>query len=103
MLPFNKKPDYMGLITLRRSRVLNATSRPCDDVVNWLFLKVGDRQLGFVYKIKNPTEAYYGEPFEIEMRFIFYEMAKEILLLGYDYSVLRGQEEIGMIRLIFKY
>ena len=99
MLSENRNYDYCGLITLNKSHLLSVSSRPKDDTVNWLFLKIGQRQLSFVYKIINPTEADYGKPFEIEMAFAWSELALGILQLGNIYPVLRGQEEIGSVKL----
>ncbi len=99
MLTENRKYDYSGLITLNKNHLLSVASRPQDDNVNWLFLQIGERQLSFVYKIIHPLEANYGKPFEIDMAFIWSEVALEILQLEHTYQVLRGQEEIGIVKL----
>ncbi|MEO5646330.1 MAG: hypothetical protein ABIO57_01000 [Candidatus Paceibacterota bacterium] len=102
MLSEDRTFQYRGVLTLRKSRVINAPDRPVDDVVNWLFLRAGDVQFSFVYKIERPDGAEYGIPFSAHVAFTATEHVQEILLLDKVYEVLRGEELIGKIVLAEK-
>lgn len=100
MITENRKYNYVGELTLHRSRVLDVQEEPKDDKVNWLFLNTGERQFSFVYKIEDPLNAFYEKPFKADLAFIMIETVKKIIKLNYTYEVLRGQETIGTVRLI---
>lgn len=99
MLTENRKYNFIGELTLKKSSVLPLDAKPKDDKVNWLFLNTGKQQFSFVYKIENPSEANYGEPFKIELAFTMIETVKETVELNFEYEVLRGQESIGNVKL----
>ena len=99
MLTENRKFHFVGELLLKRSHVLDDNSQPKDDRVNWLFLKFGKRQFGFVYKIKNPLHAIYGQPFKVELSFSMIEEVVNIVKLNHSYEVLRGEESIGKVSL----
>lgn len=100
MLTENRKYHFIGELNLSRSKVLDETSQPKDDQVNWLFLNAGEQQFSFVYKIKKPSEAKYGVPFEAEISFTMIENVKTAIKIGYTYEVLRGPEVLGTVCLI---
>ncbi|MDR7212726.1 hypothetical protein [Flavobacterium piscis] len=97
MLTENRKYHFIGELNLNRSRVLDEQSQPKDDKVNWLFLKTGEQQFSFVYRIENPQEAIYGIPFKVELAFTMVEAIEGIIKLNHTYEVLRGQEHIGTV------
>jgi hypothetical protein len=100
MLTENRKYNFIGELTLKRSRVLENGSRPKDDKVNWLFLNTGERQFSFVYKIDSPLKANYEEPFKVDLSFTMIEVVKDNIELNCEYEILRGQESIGTLKLI---
>ncbi|WP_131539022.1 hypothetical protein [Pedobacter nototheniae] len=100
MLTENRKYNFVGELTLHKSRVLNAPHQPKDDKVNWLFLNTGERQFSFVYKIENPLGANYEMPFKANLAFTMIEAVEDIIQLNHSYEVLRGQESIGTVKLI---
>lgn len=100
MLTENRKFHFVGELLIKRSHVLDNNSQPKDDRVNWLFLKSGERQFGFVYKIENPLHAKYGQSFKVELSFSMIEEVANIVNLNQSYEVLRGEEFIGNVNLI---
>lgn len=100
MLSEPKKFQFIGELNIKRGRLLKEKSLPKDDTVNWLFLKEGVNQWGFVYKIENPIEASYVNPFLVKLSIFFIEKVAEKLQLNYTYETMRGQEIIGTIKLI---
>ena len=100
MLTENRKYNFIGDLTLNRSRVLDEQNQPKDDKVNWLFLNTGEHQYSFVYKIKNPLEAKYNKPFKAELSFTMIEAVTSLVKLNCSYEVLRGQEVVGKVSLI---
>lgn len=99
MIPNNRQFHYTGELTLKRSHILDSESKPKDDIVNWLFLKVGEYQFSFVYKIDIPAEASYDSPFTIKLSFMLKEVVNEIIQLNESYEVLRGSEIIGIVKI----
>lgn len=99
MLTENRKYNFIGELTLKRSLILSDNSKPKDDKVNWLFLNTKEKQFSFVYKIINPREANYNESFEIYLAFTMIEVANEVIKLNIEYELLRGQESIGILKL----
>ena len=98
----DRKYCYTGRLTLRRSHVLEEKSLPKDDIITWLFLVMdnnGEQRFSFFYKIENPLEASYGEPFNIQMSFLMDEMNKNIKL-DKTYDVWRGEEPIGTVDIV---
>jgi hypothetical protein len=100
MLTENRKYDFVGELTLKRSRVLSEHCQPKEDTVNWLFLKDGERQFSFVYKIQDPSNAKYGESFRISLSFTMKETVERSLEIGHIYKILRGEEEVGIVNII---
>jgi hypothetical protein len=100
MLSDNRKYNFVGELTIHRSRVLDIQCQPKDDKVNWLFLKIGEQQFSFVYKILNPSEAKYDKSFKADLAFTMIETVKNIFKLNQTYEVLRGPESIGIVKLI---
>lgn len=99
LLTNNRDFHFIGTLTLRKSRALKDQTQPKDDEVNWLFLKIGEKQLSFVYKIQTPLAAKYNKPFEAQISFTMSEVAIKVIKLHERYEVLRGQEVIGTISL----
>ena len=99
MLTENRKFHFVGQLTLERSRVLDERCLPKDDEVNWLFLNTGAHRFSFVYKIENPLDAKYKEPFKAELAFTMIEAIKEIIQINRIYEVLRGEEKIGTVKI----
>ena len=100
MLTENRKYHFVGELILKRSRVLGVHTQPKDDKVNWLFLNLDGHQYSFVYKIENFLEAKYDKPFTAELAFLMDEVVKKTARLNHTYEILRGQEIIGILRLI---
>ena len=48
----DRKYNYIGELTIKRSRVLSEESLPKDDILPWVFLVVGERRFTFFYKIE---------------------------------------------------
>lgn len=99
MLSENRIYQFLGRLKLRRSHILDEDYLPMNDEVNWLFLKSGERQFSFIYKIANPLEAKYDKPFTAEIWFTMFETLKKELKLNNTYEVLRGKELIGTLTL----
>lgn len=89
--------QFVGRLFLKRSRVLPPKSQPKDDVVHWLFLKIDDKRLSFVYKIQDPDRAIYESYFNAYIRFTMYESIERVVELDRSYEVLRGEESIGRL------
>ena len=100
MLTENRKYHFVGELTLKKSHVLDEQDQPKDDKINWLFLNAGKQQFSFVYKIENPLEAEYNKPFKVELSFTMIEDVIKIIELHHIYEVLRGQEIIGIVKLL---
>src|SRR5438309_11064105 len=81
MLTENRTYQFMGELTIKRSKMLEANKKPKDDKVNWLFLKGGEQQFSFVYKIEDPQEATYGKPFKVFMSFTMDESIEKFVKL----------------------
>jgi len=97
MLTHERKYDFVCTVMLKRSHVLKDVYLPKDDILNWLFLETKDRLFSFVYKIENPNEAKYNQPFRAKVAFTMYEEVKFIVKLNETYKILRGQENIGWL------
>lgn len=100
MITENREFHYTCELTLHRSHVLDSDSQPKDDIVNWLLLKVGEKQFSFVYKINDPVKASYNIPFYAKLSFVMIEVVKNIIQLNHSYEVIRGHEVIGNVRII---
>ena len=99
MLTENRKYSFVGEFTLKRSRVLKEESQPKDDILHWLFLKMGEQRFTFFYRIELPLDATYEKPFNAQMSFIM-EEAKDVIQLNHTYEVWRAEETIGTVKLI---
>ncbi|MDB5221571.1 MAG: hypothetical protein JWN83_238 [Chitinophagaceae bacterium] len=100
MISEERKYHFVGELLLNRSHVLPAESYPKDDKVNWLFLKVSDKLLSFVYKIETASAAEYAKPFRVYLSFNMDDVAKDLLNINTNYEVLRGEESIGYVKLL---
>lgn len=100
MLTENREYNYIGKLTLHRSKILDVKHQPKDDKVNWLFLNTENKQFSFVYKIENPLKANYDTPFKVRLSFTMIEMLVNVVKLNCVYEVSRGQEIIGTVKLI---
>ncbi len=100
MLTEERNYNFIGELTIKKSTVLPNGIRPKDDKVNWLFLSIGDHQYSFVYKMANPSEANFEEPFIVYLAFTMIEDLITKVELNSEYEVLRGQEKIGRVKLI---
>ena len=97
--------QYMGELTIKKSRMLEEDTFPKDDILPWLFLvmdKSGERRYTFFYKIEQPASATYENPFNILMSFIMDGMEK-IIELNQMYDVWRGEEFIGQVKIVRTY
>ena len=99
MLSNNRKFHFEVELNIKKSRVLNKHVEPKDDTVNWLFLKVAEKQFSFIYEW-NPLQAHYNFPFDADISFTAFESVKGLVSLNYMYEILRGQEQIGTLKLI---
>ena len=99
MITDNREFHYTGELILKKSHILGSESQPKDDIVNWLFLKIGERQFSFVYKIDEPIEASYDNPFNAKLSFMMIDLVKDIIQLNHSYEVLRGPETIGVVKI----
>ena len=103
MLSVNREFQYLGELVIKKSISINKQSKPKDDQCNWLFLKIGVYTYSFVYTINKPNNATYNKPFLIEMAFtVEEEKIKEIIKIGENYEIYRGQEYIGNVIIINK-
>lgn len=100
MFTNERKYHFVGEFFLTRSRLLNEVFQPKDDITNWFFLKIKDRQLGFIYKIREPDTAQYNQPFIGDLSFLMNETAQKIIELGKVYEILRGEEAIGHVKIV---
>ena len=100
MLSEDRTFHYLGRLNIKRSLVFKENNQPKDDKVNWLFLKLGEEQFSFVYRIEEPLTAVYERPFNISLSFLMIERVKELIKLNFSYQVLRGEEIIGTIEII---
>ncbi|MDP9957295.1 hypothetical protein J2X97_002961 [Epilithonimonas hungarica] len=100
MLSTDRKFHFIAEINITRSKLLNSETSPEDDEVNWLFLILNDVRYSFVYKIQKNQDIKYNLPFTILLAFTFYEFVENEIELNKEYIVQRGEEEIGVIKLI---
>ena len=94
-----RKYNYIGELTIKRSRVLKEENLPRDDTLHWLFLIIGERRFTFFYKIEESSEAAYGMPFPIQMSFIMDEI-KSVIKINNTYEVWRAEEPVGTVKII---
>lgn len=98
-----RKFNCTGKLQIKRSKLLSKEVQPKDDIVSWLFLKVGKYQFSFVYRIHNPDVAEYDKPFKIDLVFTMeYDKIFKYIELNKEYIVARGEEEIGVVSLEYK-
>jgi len=100
MLSTNRKFHFIGELNIKKSKLLKSYVTPKDDEVNWMFINLDNNRYSFVYEIEDPQNAKYNLPFRIKLAFTFYNLIEDKLELDGIYSVLRGEEEIGIIKLI---
>lgn len=100
MLSTNRKFHFVGDLNIKRSKFLKSDSLPKDDEINWMFIELDQtNRFSFVYKIEEPLIANYNIPFKIKIAITFYELIKDVLEMNKTYSVMRGEEKIGTIKL----
>ena len=100
MLTLPKTYDYKSKLNIKRSRSLSVNSLPKSDATNWLFLVIGERRFSFIYKITEPDLANYDEPFSAYLSFTFIELAGKMIEANKAYTVMRGEEIIGIVEII---
>ncbi len=100
MISTDREFHFTGELIIKRSNILNSYKHPKDDKVNWLFMKIGERQFSFIYKIDETREASYDKPFNAKLSFMLIEEVKKLIQLNQTYEVLRGPEPIGDIKII---
>jgi len=100
MISIDREYHFIGELTIKRSLFISSDKQPKDDKVNWLFMKIGERLFGFIYKINEDIEVIYDKPFKIELSFMLIDVVKKYIQLNYTYKVLRADEPIGSIRII---
>ena len=94
--------QYIGELTIKKSRFLKKNVLPKDDILKWFFLTMderGEKRYTFFYKIENPSKSFYGKPFIVQISFIMEDMDR-IIELGQTYGVWRGKKPIGFINII---
>ncbi|MCD8032735.1 MAG: hypothetical protein LUF83_00335 [Alistipes sp.] len=99
MITENLLFHYIGELNISKAKNING-SQPKDDVVNWLFLKIGEHRYSFIYKIMLPQEARYNFPFEVRMSFLMPEKIAELAKNNRKYVVYRGEEIIGYAKIL---
>jgi hypothetical protein len=100
MLSTDRKFHFIAELHIEKSRVLTATEKPCEDEVNWMFIKLeNSRRSSFVYEILEPQIATYDAPFSVKIAFTFFDSVRNVLQINKSYPVMRGEEVIGTIRL----
>lgn len=99
MITTNKNFQFICTLRIRKSNILNDSTRPAEDKLNWLFIKIYNKKYSFVYRIIDPLNAEYASPFDIEMSLIFPELIHDKIEILKDYEVFRGEENIGIIRI----
>ncbi len=102
MLNISNNSHFYGELTLNKSSLIESSSNPIEDKVNWLFVRIENHLYSFVYKIENPLIAQYGIPFKISMKFTMYEAVKAIVTYNHSYEVFRGNEFIGSVIILRK-
>lgn len=100
MLTYNREYHYVGELTIHRSHVLDEKCQPKDDIVNWLFLIIEKYQYSFVYQIEDPFNAKYNNSFKIKIAFTAIDEVNKVIQLNHIYEVFRGEEHIGVIKII---
>ena len=103
MLSTDRKFHFIGKLNITRSKFLDSDSNPEDDEVNWLFLILNDdARYSFVYKIEKNQDVKYESPFIILIAFTFYDLVENAIQLNQQYTVQRGEEEIGRLEILKK-
>lgn len=101
MLSLDRKFHCKGVLFIRKSKYLpNLVNNIEEDVVNWFFLKIGDYLYGFVYEALDRNTAQYEQSFDVEISIFAFDVMKEKIKLDNVYKVFRGQEEIGLLKII---
>lgn len=102
MLTINREFHYLGELNISLSKMLKSKSNPQDDEVNWLFLVLNETyRYSFVYKItEDQSSVSYDLPFKIFLAFTFYDFVKNEIKIGQKYSVQRGEEYIGKVKIL---
>ena len=100
MLSTSREFHFLGELFLNRSRVLSEQLDPKDDKVNWLFLELDGHHYSFVYRIREPLMARYGQTFEADLSFTMIDKLSSVVKLGESYDLFRGQEPIGKVKIV---
>lgn len=103
MLTTNREFHYLGELNISLSKMLKSNLNPKDDEVNWLFLVLNHNyRYSFVYKIMEDQSVTYNSPFKIFLAFTFYDFVKSEIQIDQEYSVQRGEEYIGKVKILKK-
>lgn len=102
MLSLDRKFHFKAFLFIKKSILLPNKASPKEDVINWLFLQIGENLYGFVYKMLNENLAQYENPFEVEISIFAFDFMETSIRFGNVYKVFRGQEEIGFIKIYEK-
>ena len=101
MLTTNREFHYLGELNISLSKMLKPNLNPQDDEINWLFLVLNESyRYSFVYKIIENQSVSYNSPFQILLAFTFYDSVKKEIKIGQQYSVQRGEEYIGNVKIL---
>ncbi|WP_418124369.1 hypothetical protein ACNFU2_06900 [Chryseobacterium sp. PTM-20240506] len=101
MLTTNREFHYVGELNISLSKMLKSNLNPKDDEVNWLFLVLNESyRYSFVYKIMENQSVSYNSPFKILLAFTFYDFVKNEIQIDQEYSVQRGEESVGKVKIL---
>ena len=103
MLTTDREFHYLGELNISLSKMLKSNSDPQNDEINWLFLVLNQSyRYSFVYKIMENQSVSYDSPFKILLAFTFYDFVEKEIQIGQEYSVQRGEEYIGKVKILNK-
>lgn len=100
MISIDREFHFEGVLTIKRSHILGTNIQPKDDIVNWFFIKIKEKQFSFIYKIVEPKSANYSLPLNAKLSFMLINEVETHIKLNEIYDVLRGTEAIGTVQII---
>ncbi|KQK24350.1 hypothetical protein AR438_17120 [Chryseobacterium aquaticum] len=101
MLTTDREFHYLGELNISQSKMLESNLNPQNDEINWLFLVLDESyRYSFVYKIMDNQSVSYNSPFKILLAFTFYDFVENEIQIGQQYSVQRGEEYIGKVKIV---